>query len=132
MICAIWYHLYNSKNMKNTHGKVSLLVARNFSKSTLLEGCFPRFLNCADGTKSRKATEITCLTHSRPLVSFYTPWKYQKTSGMKIKNWSFCSPQLAEGLPYLWIPPILTPLLNCCLVSLAECVITPQLVSYFV
>ena len=26
MLCAIWYHLYNSKNMKNTHGGVLLLV----------------------------------------------------------------------------------------------------------
>ena len=26
MRCAIWYHLYNFKNMKNTHGGVSILV----------------------------------------------------------------------------------------------------------
>ena len=26
MRCAIWYHLYNSKNMKNTHGGVLILV----------------------------------------------------------------------------------------------------------
>ena len=36
--CAIWYHLYNSKNVKNTHGGVLLLVklqtiAYNFTKS---------------------------------------------------------------------------------------------------
>ena len=24
--CAIWYHLYNLKNMKNTHGGVLILV----------------------------------------------------------------------------------------------------------
>ena len=24
--CAIWYHLYNSKNVKNAHGGVLLLV----------------------------------------------------------------------------------------------------------
>ena len=24
--CAIWYHLYNLKNVKNTHGGVLLLV----------------------------------------------------------------------------------------------------------
>ena len=29
MLCAIWYHLYNLKNAKNTHGGVLLLV--NFS-----------------------------------------------------------------------------------------------------
>ena len=26
MCCAIWYHLYNLKNVKNTHGGVLLLV----------------------------------------------------------------------------------------------------------
>ena len=26
MFCAIWYHLYNFKNVKNTHGGVLLLV----------------------------------------------------------------------------------------------------------
>ena len=26
MRCAIWYHLYNLKNMKNTHGGVLILV----------------------------------------------------------------------------------------------------------
>ena len=26
MLCEIWYHLYNLKNMKNTYGGVLLLV----------------------------------------------------------------------------------------------------------
>ena len=26
MRCVIWYHLYNLKNVKNTHGEVLLLV----------------------------------------------------------------------------------------------------------
>ena len=26
MFCAIWYHLYNLKNVKNTHGGMLLLV----------------------------------------------------------------------------------------------------------
>ena len=26
MRCAIWYHLHNLKNVKNTHGGVSILV----------------------------------------------------------------------------------------------------------
>ena len=37
MLCAIWCRLYNSKNVKNTHGGVLLLVklqaeACNFTK----------------------------------------------------------------------------------------------------
>ena len=34
--CAIWYHLYNLKNLKNTHGGMLSLS----------------FLNCINGTKS--------------------------------------------------------------------------------
>ena len=26
MLCAIWYHLHNLKNLKNAHGEVLLLV----------------------------------------------------------------------------------------------------------
>ena len=51
MRCAIWYHLYNLKNVKNTHGRVLMLVL----KLTLLHGCFSHFLNCAKGTKSCNA-----------------------------------------------------------------------------
>ena len=38
MLCAIWYHLYNLKNVKSNHGGVLLLVklqtlSCNFTKS---------------------------------------------------------------------------------------------------
>ena len=33
MFCAIWYHLYNFKNVKNTHGGVLLLVKSSKSKT---------------------------------------------------------------------------------------------------
>ena len=60
MRCAIWYHLYNLKNLKNTHGGVLILVKlpATLLKSTLLHGCFSRFLNCTNGTKSRSASHI--------------------------------------------------------------------------
>ena len=56
MFRAIWYYLYNLKNVKNTHGGVLLLVA-------LLHGCFLRFLNCTNVTKSRNTSQITFSTH---------------------------------------------------------------------
>ena len=37
--------------MENTHGGMLLLTL----KVTLLDGCFSRFLNCTNGTKSDKA-----------------------------------------------------------------------------
>ena len=51
MRCAVWYHLHNLENLKNTHGGVLLLV-------TLLHGCFSRFLNGVNGTKLRKASHM--------------------------------------------------------------------------
>ena len=85
MRCAIWYHLYNLKNVKNTHGVVLLLVklqafpriqteyeevlrislysvqirekACILLKVTLLHGC-TMFLNCTNGTKWRNASRI--------------------------------------------------------------------------
>ena len=57
---AIWYHLYNFKNVKNIHGGVLLLVKwlkpATLLKVTLLDGCFSLFLNCTDGTNSRNAS----------------------------------------------------------------------------
>ena len=43
MFCAIWYHL----------SKPAILL-----KVTLLQGCFSRFLNWINGTKSRNASHI--------------------------------------------------------------------------
>ena len=49
MRCAIWYHLYNLKNVKNTHEGVLLLVElqvppRNFTKSNTRPWMFFTFL----------------------------------------------------------------------------------------
>ena len=74
MRCAIWYHLYDLKNVKNNHGEVLFLVklqakAYNSIKVTLIHGCFPRFLNCTNGTKLRKASYLlgTHFSHSLPI-----------------------------------------------------------------
>ena len=53
MRCAIWYHLHNLKNVKNTYGRMLLLV-----KVALFHECFLRFLNCANGNQSRKASHM--------------------------------------------------------------------------
>ena len=60
--CAIWYHLYNLKNLKNTHRRVLILVCSlqpaTLVKLTLLHGCFSRFSDCTNGTKLRNAPHI--------------------------------------------------------------------------
>ena len=47
MICVIWYHLYNLKNVKNTHGGVLLLVKLpavcNFTKNNTPPSVFFTF-----------------------------------------------------------------------------------------
>ena len=43
MFFAIWYHFYDLKNVKNTHGGVLFLV--KLQAKTLLHGCFSHFLN---------------------------------------------------------------------------------------
>ena len=50
MLCAIWYHLYNLKNVKNTLGGMLLLVKLQAEPATLLKVtflhvCFSHFLN---------------------------------------------------------------------------------------
>ena len=50
MLCAIWYHLYNLKNVKNVHAILLNVI--------LLHGRFPSFLNCANGTKSRNTVIV--------------------------------------------------------------------------
>ena len=45
ILCTIWYHFYNFKNVKNTHGGVLLLVKLhtefwNFNKTTIFTRMF--------------------------------------------------------------------------------------------
>ena len=69
MLYVIWYHLYNLKNVENTHGGVLLLVkvqakACIFTKNNTSLRCFLSFLNCTNDTKSRNASHIKKITHS--------------------------------------------------------------------
>ena len=67
MLGVIWYHSHNFKNIKNTLGGVLLSVklqAITLLKGTLLQGCFLRFLNFANGNKSCKNTTY-CNFHVR-------------------------------------------------------------------
>ena len=63
MYCGIWYYLYNFKKREkypwrsvtfNKFSKVANLAT--LLKVTLLHGSFRRFLNCTNGSKSRKAS----------------------------------------------------------------------------
>ena len=62
--CAIWYRLYNLKNVKRTHRGVLLLVSSRLKPATLLKvtflrWCFSRFLkNCTNRTTSPKTSLI--------------------------------------------------------------------------
>ena len=65
MLCAIWYHLYNLKNLKKTHGGVLLLVklqgeSCNFTKSNIPPWMFFMFFKLY---KRYQNTQLT--THRR-------------------------------------------------------------------
>ena len=64
MLFAIWYHLYNLNNVKNIHEGVLLLKPVTLLKVTLLHGCFSRFQNCTNCTKSSKASHMFSVTLS--------------------------------------------------------------------
>ena len=69
MLCAIWYHLHNVKNVNNTLGRVILLVNWKLKHATLLQitlldGCLSSVLNYENGTKSHKASHIIVLIKS--------------------------------------------------------------------
>ena len=61
MPCAIWHHLCNFKNVKNTYGGMLVLVklcgpqSATLLKVSLIHGCFPHFFNCTNVLKSRSA-----------------------------------------------------------------------------
>ena len=60
--CAIWYHLYKLKNVKNTNVGVLLLVkflaeTCNFAKSNTTPCVFFTCLKLYNGTKSPKVSQ---------------------------------------------------------------------------
>ena len=61
MRCAIWYHLYNLKNVKTPMKECYFFAGFHLAtllKLTLLHGCFSRCLNFPNGTKSRKVSHV--------------------------------------------------------------------------
>ena len=78
MLCAIWYHLYDLKNVKNTHGGVLLSVKlpATLLKVTRVHDCFSSFLSCTDDTKSQSITYDCHLRLNWHLESLLTVnWK---------------------------------------------------------
>ena len=83
MLCDIWYHLYILECMENTHKEVLLSVklqasALNFIKSNSPPGVFFTFLNCANGTKSRKASDMWTKYKSYLIGALYQPSSKQE------------------------------------------------------
>ena len=62
--CTIWCHLNNLKKREKypwrnaNFSKVAGLKPATLLNLTLLHGCFSRFLNCTNGTKSRIAPHL--------------------------------------------------------------------------
>ena len=58
MRCAIWYHLYNLKNVKNTHGRVLLLVKLQATKSNTHPWVFFMFFSILQMVPNRATHHI--------------------------------------------------------------------------
>ena len=97
VLCAIWYHSYNFKNVKNTHGGVLLLVklqasACNFTKSNTPPWLFFTFLKlCTRYQISQRTTNIYVLEKlfsQKPLLDarFQHCHIKQRAKGLKIDN----------------------------------------------
>ena len=90
MLCAIWCHLYNLKNVKNTHGGVLLI------KVTLLHGTFWRFLNYTNGNKSHQASrmkslmqDVIVLLYYLQLEIFYCFLGFRKWDLNLVEDWNY-------------------------------------------
>ena len=94
--CAIWYHLYNLKNVKSTHGEVLIFVKLQAEASMGVFYVFklykwyqiaqhitnvwqgPKYTsNFHDNFKARKLL-MNKLTHLFPMDPFSAPWKHKK------------------------------------------------------
>ena len=58
MRCAVWYHLYNLKNVKNTHGGVLLLVKLQAKRLKRITYLF--FFESNDGILINLGKRMTC------------------------------------------------------------------------
>ena len=74
--CAIWYNLKNVKTPYMVKVKV-----------TLLHGCFSRFLNCTNGTKSRKASYKSHYNMENAFIIFLV----KPVSHIGLETGSYCS-----------------------------------------
>ena len=97
MRCAIWYYLYNLKNVKNTHGWVLRLKPATLLKLILLHGCFSRFLNWTNATKSRNAPQISDWALNAPLISDY--FLHLFTLYFKLQSWT---KYLRQTVVFIW------------------------------
>ena len=129
-LSMIWNQLYNLKNVKNTHSEVIVLLSCRLKLATLvivslLHGCFSSFLDCANGTKSRKASNVILLidttiwrihaSNRKRLRSFswLVSWRYDYW-GTALHNWVFWWRNTSTMFTferYKWYPVLSTVLI---------------------
>ena len=88
--CTICYHLYNLKNVWNTHGGVFKHAA--LLKVALVCGCFLLVLNCTNGTKSGNASQMFYKCSIKPTMYIWknTAGEYH-TSKLHISELTYFS-----------------------------------------
>ena len=68
MLCTIWYHLYNFKNLKNTHAGVLLLVKLQASKSNTPPWVFFTFFKLYKWYQIAQRTTLMIIKNNKPFI----------------------------------------------------------------
>ena len=69
-LCAIYYHLYNLKIVKNTHGRVLILEKLQAKSNTPPRESYSCFSKCANSTKALNTSVHYSIYNSIPLDEF--------------------------------------------------------------
>ena len=98
MRCAIWYHLYNLKNVKNTHGGVLILAksqasACNFTKINTPQWAFFTFFKFKKWYEIALRTTVLDILHVKEnkdqifyILAYITSGQYRLNIEMHILN----------------------------------------------
>ena len=95
MLYTIWCHFSILKNVKNTHGGMSILVKLQayFIGSNTLPWVFSHFLNCINGTKLCNASLWKLTASDKVILSAVLKWK-----NLLCKQHSCCGQSLFNRL----------------------------------
>ena len=119
MLCTVWHHFYNNKNMKSVPGRVLLLL----QPATLFHGCFSHFLTLPGlgffenirtaagwwGGEGLAGLQLKIMLHLRTFLSILQKyfvhilyWQHGTSLDKKIDKYHFCHHLMTSSNPKFW------------------------------